>query len=128
MKCADCGKAIPKTPTGHVGGTGYALFGETREIVCYPCANTREREAMKAADVYGVYVSSDGQSLTTWTGGVLAFVTRETRIRGAGFHRSDIWTYRAKAPDGSQWYGRGAGRGMCLTIRRSKAGTARKVA
>lgn len=111
MRCEDCSSEIP--PVNH------ARTAAGKQI-CLQCADAREREALKSASVYGAYVSGDGKSLTTWPGGILASVTRETRHRGAGFYRSDIWSYRAKAPDGSRWYGRGAGRGMFLTIRRVK--------
>ena len=74
------------------------------------------------AERYVCYLSGDGKQLTTWTGDELATVTRETTSR-TGFHGSTLTHIRAIAPDGSTWYGKGAGRGMCIMIRRAKAAT-----
>ncbi len=71
------------------------------------------------AHFYVCYLSSDGKTLTTWTGDELARVTRETSSR-TGWQRSSMTHIRAVAPDGSQWHGKGAGRGMCLKIHRVK--------
>lgn len=67
----DCGHAPTKTDGI---GTGYAIDATTHETRCYPCADDQIR-AIVAASTPGrgsaitLYVSSDGRTITTWTGG-----------------------------------------------------------
>lgn len=71
-------------------------------------------------DKYQAYVSGDGKALTLWTGEPIARVTVERKVSGGGFHYGSLYYYRAVAPDGSEWYGRGLGRGMSINLRRAK--------
>jgi hypothetical protein len=119
--CAWCGAKFPDPPKDF-GPTGYAIIPMTKETVCYACADRWTREQMLASDKFGVYLSSDGKTLTTWTGGELARVTDEWKSSGGGFHFGPLTHVRAIAPDGSLWYGKGSGRGMCLTIHRQRSG------
>jgi hypothetical protein len=115
----DCGH-VP-TPHG-VHLPGYARDAETSATSCYPCAEEAERLAFRAADTYvGYLVGTDGHALhvTTWTGAHLARVVRHTVSR-SGWHGSEVHTWRAIAPDGSEWYGRNAGIGMVTTMRRAR--------
>lgn len=116
--CSTCGAAFPIHPAGYSGGTGYASHADGSKV-CYSCADTEQRAELTTANVYGVYLSGDGKSLTTWTGGKLATVTHESDAK-TGFYGSTIRSVRAVTPDGSHWYGKGRGRGMCLTVRRNK--------
>lgn len=86
---------------------------------CYSCTDECQRRDMALADVFLCYLASDGRTMTTWTGGQLARVTSETTSR-TGWYRSRITHVRAVAPDGSVWYGKGAGRGMFIRIHRAK--------
>jgi hypothetical protein len=117
--CADCGKAFPDHPRGFVGAAGYAATRDGKYI-CYDCANKRDRAQMAEASSYVAYLSGDGKKLTTWPGGELARVTSE-RVAPGGF--SKLTYVRAVALDGTEWYGKGAGRGMVLRIHRAKART-----
>lgn len=124
--CADCGKDFPVLPKNHIGGTGYAILPNGAHV-CYSCADARQREDLKTADKFGAYLSGDGKRITTWTGGELARVVGEGQSQ-TGWHGSNITYVNAVAPDGSLWYGKGGGRGMCIVIRRRKAkGGARHV-
>jgi hypothetical protein len=117
--CDDCGQAIVRPADSC--GTGYATTRDGR-VVCYPCADTRERKALtdlEPGQPFGAYLSGDGRAVTTWTGGLLATVTRLAGHR-TGFHRSEIVYVRAVTLDGKRLHGRGAGRGMLLTIRACK--------
>jgi hypothetical protein len=117
--CLDCQQAKPILPEG---GTGYAVLGdrdpsESGHFVCYACSEIRERADFANANRYAAYLSSDGGRVTTWTGGMLATVTNETKRR-VGFGTDGRTYIRATASDGSQWYGNGPGRGMFLRLRR----------
>jgi hypothetical protein len=115
--CARCGATFPEL-AGNGVTTGYATLRDSGERICYACADAQQRADMLTADKYGVYLSSDGKTLTTWTGGELARVTSETTSR-TGFHGTKLTHIRAVGA-GAKWYGKGAGRGMCLTIHRAK--------
>jgi hypothetical protein len=70
--CAHCKSPLPQFPKGHCGGTGYATLRDTNEKICYPCADSLERETIanaKPGDKTTLYLSSDGKTITTWTGG-----------------------------------------------------------
>jgi hypothetical protein len=104
-------------------GTGYARMADGSSL-CYPCADEHERQAMRDAAAtpgaaFLAYVSSDGKSLTTWPGGILANVTGHTVAR-TGWNRSQVHRWWAVSPDGAHWYGSNAGEGMCIAVRRIK--------
>lgn len=100
-------------------GTGYARTNDGRTL-CYPCADASEREAFAAADTFVAYVDKDGH-LTTWTGGKLAASMLSAHgVSRSGWHGSRIHSWRFRAPNGSEWYGRNAGPGYVITVRRAK--------
>ena len=116
----DCGH--PPTETTGIG-TGYAtdLAGRT---MCYPCADSAqaaEVAASKPGDKFCAYVSSDGRTVTTWTGGVL--------MRSVLFGAAHPWSRRswhetrhymtAVDVDGRVWSGVGA-EGMYAVLRLTK--------
>lgn len=118
----DCGHTVTPVP-GSVG-TGKATDPATGRTMCYPCAEAAEREAIKTADVYSVYLTSARPNVvTTWTGAVLGTVTSWSR--GAkqysknGPYRMQMITVRT--PDGAEWYGRGSDDTDVITIRRRKS-------
>lgn len=111
--CDDCGADC--IPAGC--GTGYARTADGRTI-CYPCAERMETAEFAVADSFCAYMAGDGRTVTTWTGGRLATVTERARHRG-GFG-GEYWTFRAVAPDGARWYGRGGGPGMFARLKRAK--------
>lgn len=118
---ADCGHVI--TPTAGSIGTGKATDPKTGRTMCYPCAEANEREAIKTADVYSVYLTTSHPNVvTTWTGATLGTVTSWTRGRKVhsktGPYRMQSITVRT--PDGAEWYGRGKDDADAITIRRSK--------
>ena len=112
--CNDCGC---KKPIKHDGGTGFAEWDG--KLVCYDCADIRQREELKdRSKPFTGYLGE--RNVTTWTGGELMRVTRETdwKIFGSHFHRGSC--VHAIDCHGKHWYGRGAGRGMCITLRPCK--------
>lgn len=132
--CVDCGTR-PEPRSDCVGRFAWFGRGRRKRPVCIPCAERRERAAFAKARRYFGYLSSDGARVTCFPGGELARVVRETTGRNGGAFGSGHWgtcartharkwfgattTYvRAVAPDGSEWAGRGPGRGMFLRLRR----------
>lgn len=113
----DCGHVLYP----HAGiGTGYTIEVATDTVICYACANKRERELMAKAQVFTAYVDSQ-HNLTSWTGGLLArYMPQGTRVSRSGFYGSQIYAYRFRTSDGSEWYGRNAGPGTVITVRRAK--------
>lgn len=66
------------------------------------------------------YVSSDGLKLTTWEGAQIGTVRCTSSWRNPRSHfRSRIHAYVANI-DGKRYYGRGAGNGMLLKLRKTK--------
>lgn len=110
-----CGHARPIAPIN--GATGVAILPDGSEI-CYACADERTRERMRHEDTIGAYLASDGLSVTTWSGGVLARVI-SAHTRRVGFGRTSQTYWRAVDANGRHWYGRG-GRGMHTTMRARK--------
>jgi hypothetical protein len=100
--------------------SGYATTSEGKRI-CYACADARQRDdLLDRSRPFGAYLSSDGRKITSWTGGELMTVTRETdwRIFGSRHNRGSCVT--AIDCHGKRWHGRGAGRSTCITLRPSK--------
>lgn len=112
-----CGH-LPTDTTG--GATGYATMADGKTL-CYPCADTAEREAFATADMFTGYVKEDTRQFTTWTGGKLAAITSmyygKTRYTPSGGSYS-IRYIQATAPDGSRWSGSGSSGHDVVTLRR----------
>jgi hypothetical protein len=80
----------------------------------------RERRALlDRTQPFTCYLSSDGQRVTGWKGNILGYVTRSSVSR-TGFHGSTLTHVSVRDVHGNDWNGKGAGRGMCLTLRPSK--------
>lgn len=112
----DCGHE----PSPSEIGTGYAETPEG-EKVCYPCAEARERVSFARSDKYFAYLSQDGKSVTTWTGGFLArtLYVHKAKLSGFGGYHDAVFV-NVYAPDGSVWSGRGPGAGMYIRLKRTK--------
>lgn len=117
--CHDC--ALPHAIKQN-GGTGYAVCDNGAHLVCYACADKREREELKdTSRPFTSYVSSDGTKITTWTGGELMRITQSRPWSIFGSRWNKGVSIRAVDCHGKHWYGRGAGRGMCINLRACKA-------
>jgi hypothetical protein len=119
--CADCGKTFPVQTSG---GTGYARTADGKTI-CYACADIRERAELKdRSKPFCAYLSSDGQRVTTWTGGELMRVTysRPCRLTRQSFthSRESFRSICATDCHGGQWYGRGSP-GIVIKLRARKS-------
>jgi hypothetical protein len=119
--CTDCGADLPKHPPGYCGGSGYAITPENRRI-CYACADKRQvADLLDRSKPFCAYLSTSGLTITTWTGGKLMTVTRETDWRIFGSRHSVGSCVSAVDVHGKRWHGRGAGRGMAINLRPSKS-------
>jgi hypothetical protein len=119
--CAHCAGPFTKTPDGL--GTGYAKRASDGALICYTCADFEERCSLLTQAKFCAYVSSDGKSLTTWTGGILGRVTGTGKphpwTRRSPFGERRYMTFRDV--HGQGWHGTGAP-GMYATIRRTATG------
>ena len=117
--CSDCHAAIEPIRHGTCGRTGYAVLNNRRKI-CYACADKRQVAALfDRSQPFTGYLSSDGNRWTTWTGGTLGNVDRLTVSR-SGWQGSTLSHVHVLDVHGNAWFGRGAGPGMCLTLRPCK--------
>lgn len=112
----DCGHA----PTADAGiGTGYstARDGYTRCYACSHAAELADIASCKPGDLTVAYVSGDGGTITTWSGGVLM-----TGVRFTAQHpwSRERWYLTAVDADGRRWTGVGAC-GMWACLRLTKA-------
>lgn len=69
-------------------------------------------------DVFTAYISSDGQSATTWPGDVIGRAECTGNYRGRNYSRVFCWRVTAF---GREYYGRNSGRGMVINLRARKA-------
>jgi hypothetical protein len=87
-------------PTPDAGcGTGYATDRETGRRSCYACSDNLEREAMGTAERFFAYLSSDGRTVTTWSGGKLGTILRlsQNLPEPAGIHFTSYAEARIEA-------------------------------
>ena len=107
--CTRCGAPFPAPPK--VGPTGYAVTS-TGAKICYPCSDADEiKTLLKRGAVFCAYLSSDGQHITTWPGGILGEViwskpcklTRRSWTHGTGYR-----SVRIRDVHGNYWSGRGS--------------------
>lgn len=107
-------------PTPQGVGTDYAIT-PAGEYLCYPCADERILADVAAASTGdhapALYLSSDGRTVTTWSGGkVMTHVARGARHN---FSRERFYL-TARDAQGRTWYGTGA-EGMYCTLRLAKS-------
>lgn len=110
----------PSPHSEHTTGTAHTRDG--REI-CWTCADREQVEAMRdRSKPTGGYLSSDGRTVTTWTGGYLGTVVRSTPVRLARWswcHGKTMQAIRVRDVHGAMWYGR-TSPGVCVTLRPCK--------
>jgi len=118
--CAICGAEC--VPSGC--STGYATTPDNKRI-CYKCADARQREELKdRSKPFCAYLSSDGQKVTTWTGGELMTVTssKPCQLSRVSFTHDmkSFRSIRARDVHGGLWFGRGSA-GIVIKLRPVKA-------
>lgn len=119
--CALCFNPFPPVPAGG-GAAGYAVTRDGSHI-CYACADAQQREELKDREPFSAYLSSDGKTITTWTGGKLMDIAQSwpcTLTRNSHWHSAKSYrSIRAVDVHGAKWYGRGSA-GVCITLRPMK--------
>jgi hypothetical protein len=119
--CAACGVTYPRPP--YTGAAGYALLdpdaGRGTGRVCYSCADSIALEDAERLEAFTLYLSGDGRTLTTWTGGPIARVTGSSET-AAGFCGRRIY-FRARTRTGRKLHGSTPGRGMFARVRAAKS-------
>ena len=116
--CALCRAELPTPPTTGASGSALVKIHGSEVRICYPCADARQRAELATAEHFFAYLSGDSKQLTTWTGGLLARVTRIDRRR-VGFGGERFY-FRAVSPDGSRWYGNSPGPNMYARMHRAR--------
>jgi hypothetical protein len=111
----------PSPHDSHTTGTArIPMEGGARAEVCWSCADDHIRGLMRSGAMVVGYLSEDGKSLTSWSGGKLADVTGIVERRGVGFG-GGTRTYWSAIGEGRKWYGSSTGRGMVTTMRARKS-------
>lgn len=120
FRCACCRQVKPTAGNGC--GTGYAVMPDDR-LLCYACADDQQRAEMKdRSRPFSAYVSGDGKTITTWSGGKLADVVRRVpcKLTRRSYlpHYGDegYSSFRVRDVHGGKWYGRSSP-GLCITLR-----------
>lgn len=135
MRTLDCGHKAPVFEAGHVGGTGYAVTRDGKQL-CYPCSSEREAEHMRTSGRTSLYLSWRGPItskqtreeneanmpvVTDWPGTlkfpVLQFTSRKASCFGRPIERTDFWF---AGPDGYVWHGVNKGDMQLASCKRTK--------
>lgn len=115
-----CACGHPPTPQGPDSCTTGVAWTQGNVPLCFDCADLAQREDMKRADAWSGYLASDGQTITTWSGGKLASVTMLHKFKLGGACRGTAYTIHAIDTYGGRWHGRSPGPGMYCKLRRLK--------
>lgn len=116
LTCAETGKQFIAARDGIT--TNYAR-DNAGNVYSDEGVDIRERrELLDRSKPFFAYVSCDGKVITGWKGNVLMHVTGSYTGR-VGFCRNGLYVW-ATDVHGGKWYGRNAGRGMCITMRALK--------
>lgn len=116
LTCAETGKQFIAARDGI--STNYAR-NSAGEVFSDEGVHIREcRELLDRSKPFGCYVSSDTKHVTGWKGNVLGTIIRSTHTR-SGFG-ANMLAVSVRDVHGNYWHGRGAGAGMCITLRASK--------
>lgn len=121
-KCASCA-AFLRAPLSTGGATGFAAIDGPegrKQRICYPCADEMQRAEVrdsKPGDRFCAYIGSDGETVTTWSGGRLG---KRLGAWGALHPWSRERRYlTVRMDDGSEWYGTAAP-GIWASLKKSK--------
>lgn len=117
LTCAETGKQFMARPDGCSFNYCRTRAGD---VLCDEGAVIRERRALlDRSRPFTGYLSADGKRLTTWKGATLGDVLYINERAGRGL--SGLTHIRVRDVHGAMWYGKGAGRGMWVTVRPCKA-------
>lgn len=122
FQCDACGLVAPGFPPDGGRSVGVYVHASGDRTLCRSCADEEETRDFAAARSYEARVSSAGD-LVTWQGHLLARQVASRPIRlpvPSWAHGERYASYRFRAADGSEWYGRGSP-GLTITVRRAKA-------
>jgi len=123
FKCHDCRTVLPCPPEKDSLVTGYARCDDGKSLVCYSCCDKRQVEELRdRSKPFHAYLSGDGLTVGTWTGGKLMDVVSRWSCklsRRSWAHGKDYSSVRARDVHGALWYGRGSP-GVCITMRPRK--------
>lgn len=117
VTCAETGKPFIVASVGctynyATNSAGQVFSGEGVDI-------RQKRELLDRSKPFYCYVSGDGQRVTGWKGNTLGRIVRSSQTR-SGFG-GDMLAITVCDVHGNYWHGRGAGRGICITLRPSKS-------
>jgi hypothetical protein len=113
--CAETGKQFIGAKDGC--STNYAKDAEGLVLSDEGVDLREKKQLLDRSKPFGCYLSSDGKHVTGWKGNILGRVVRSSV--GGGFG-GDLTHVRVVDVHGNPWHGKGAGRGMCITLRPSK--------
>lgn len=116
LTCAETGKRFIAARDGCT--TNYARDSAGNVYSDEGVDIRQRRELAQRAGPFSCYVSGDGERITGWKGNTLGRITSRTIGGGFGGRMLHI---RATDIHGGEWYGKGAGTGMCITLRPCKA-------
>ncbi len=111
--CAETGKQFVFTPQGCSFNGCMSSSGET---LSDEGAYIREQRRVREDNIAYGYLSNGGKAITTWKGGNLMKVTSMTRSKRGAFGHGLTYV-KAVSPDGREWYGKGCGESMLITMR-----------
>jgi len=115
LTCAETGKQFLGASDGFT--TNYARDNAGNIYSDEGVVIREERDLLNRSKPFFCYLSGDGKHVMGWKGNLLGKVTQETK--GGGFSNS-LTHIRVTDIHGNTWYGKGAGRGMCITLRATK--------
>jgi hypothetical protein len=116
--CATCWRLFP----ARIPGQFSSPYGIDRAggLHCLDCCHLRDVQKLKdRGKAFFAYLSQDGRTITNWPGGELGRAHSVGHSR-AGWHGATIYRFHVRDVHGEWWQGRGAGPGMCCTLRAMK--------
>ena len=118
LTCAETGRQFIGATDGHT--FNYAHRVSTGGVLSDEGVNIIERRILlDRTKPFFCYLSGDGSAVTGWKGNVLGRVVSSGTSR-TGWHGSTLTHIRVVDVHGGRWHGKGAGRGMCITLRPSR--------
>ena len=118
--CSETGKPFVAAHDGC--SVNYARGTDGRIISDEGVRIINRRELLDRSKPFVCYLSPDGKHVTGWKGDILGDVI-QTSVSSdplSGYRRETLTHVRVKDVYGAFWYGKGSGRGMCITLRALK--------
>ena len=89
--------------------------------ICWNCSDRAQKYSMKKYNQICLYLSDDGKSIDTWSGGKMSVSCQSWTVRHNMWTCPELTCVNMTDHFGNRWYGKNGGKGMFIKFHKVKA-------